>query len=102
LGVELKRELIDERDQHVSCRRSNCGIGRSARFGLHVEGVGARATVDGIEGIMDGHVQHGVDTRFVERVVERSYAAAVAATPAFAFNGDGVASNSPSPITQLT
>ena len=74
LGDELKRELTDERDQHISCRRSNCGIRRSAWFRLHVERVRTRAAVDGIQGIVDGYVHHGVDTRFVEWVVERSYA----------------------------
>ena len=61
-------------DQHISGRRSNGGIRRSARFRLHIEGVGTRATVDGIEGIVDGDVHHRVDARFVEWVVERSEA----------------------------
>ena len=71
---ELKRELTDERDQDISCRRSNCGIRRSARFRLHVESVRTRPAVDSIQGIVDGYVHHGVDTRFVEWVVEWSYA----------------------------
>jgi hypothetical protein len=70
--VELERQLTDEGDQHISCRRSNGGIGRSARFRLHIEGVGTRATVNSIEGIMDGDVHHRVDARFVEWVVEGS------------------------------
>ena len=43
-------------------------------FRLHIEGVRTRATIDGIQGVVDSYVHHGIDTRFVERVVERSYA----------------------------
>jgi hypothetical protein len=59
--VELERQLSDQRDQHIACRRSDGGIRRSARCRLHVEGVGTGATVDGIDGIVDGHMHHRVD-----------------------------------------
>ena len=74
LSVELERQLSDERDQHISRRGSNRGIGRSARLRLRIERVGTRAAVNRIEGIMDGDVHHGVDARFVEWVVEGSEA----------------------------
>ena len=37
LSMELERQLSDERDQHISRRRSNRGIGRSARLRLRIE-----------------------------------------------------------------
>ena len=70
LRVELERQLRDERDQHISRRRSHCRIRRSACLRLRVERVRARATVDRIERIVDGDVHHRVDARFVEGVVE--------------------------------
>lgn len=70
LRVELERQLSDERDEHPSRRRSNSRIRRSARFGMHVERVRARATVYGVERIVDGDVHHGVNPRFVEWVGE--------------------------------
>jgi hypothetical protein len=72
LSVEFERQLSDERDQDISCRRSNCGIRRSAWCRRPIEGVGTRATVNSIEGIVDGYVHHCVDTRFVEWIVEGS------------------------------
>ena len=74
LSVELKRQLSDERDQHISCRRSDGGLRRSARVRPHIEGVGTRATVNRIEGIVDGDMHHRVEARFVEWVVEGSEA----------------------------
>lgn len=85
LRVELERQLSDERDEHPSRRRSNSRIRRSARFGMHVERVRARATVYGVERIVDGDVHHGVNPRFVEWVGEGARHASVAATPAFSF-----------------
>ena len=43
--------------------------GEAPRFARGVERVRTRAPVDGIQGVVDGHVRHGVDARFVERVV---------------------------------
>ena len=90
--MELERQLSDERDQHIPGRRGNCGIRRSARFRLHIEGVGTRATVNRIEGIVDGDVHHRVDARFVQWVGERSDAGRGGShTGIYAPDGDSIA-----------
>ena len=92
--------MSDERDQHISRRRSNRGIRRSARVRLRVEGVRARAAIDGIERIVDGDVHHRVDARFVEWVGEggearRGGGHAGVCVP----DDDGIAARSEGPFT---
>ena len=79
---------LDARDARVDARRregsgswprsvtstsraaaATAASGEAPRFDLGVERVRTGAPVDGIQGVVDGHVHHGVQPRFVQRVV---------------------------------
>ena len=62
---QFKRKLTKDRHQHVTCSGGHGRLNRGAWCLWKVQDVGLEAAVDGIQGVVDSDVHHGIHPRLM-------------------------------------